>query len=261
MLVERELLVSTQSTLQRINKHNTTLSSEETALVGHGIKSPLTRIVTLSELLLKEIPGSLNNDQKEYVQDIYNNSFLLLNAINSLLTITRGETGYQKLNPEFFNIKDIVESVVVRVDSVAASKGTELVIDVPDNLPLVCCDRYKIEQVLYNLLDNAMKFTFNGTITVSVRELPDKAIKVSVADTGIGISEKNLAKAFDKFFTEKTPINPGGSGLGLTVVQQIINLHDGQVWLESKEGVGTTVNFTIPNNAKSCNDDEKKELS
>lgn len=238
--------------LKQKANNNTKGSAEDTALTGHGIKSPLTRIVTLSELLLKEIPGDLNSEQKEYVQDIYNNSFLLLNAINSLLSITRGESGFQKLNLEMFNLKDIIESVVARIDSIAASKGTAFIVDVSDELPLVYCDRYKIEQVLYNLLDNAMKFTFDGTITISAKELPDKSIKISVADTGLGIKEKNLPKVFDKFFTVKTTVNPGGSGLGLSVVQEIISLHNGEVFLESQEGIGTTVTFIIPNNSKCC---------
>ncbi len=232
----------------RINE----LSSGETALIGHGIKSPLTRIVTLSELLLKEIPGTLNHEQKEYVQDIYNNSFLLLNAINSLLTITKGETGFEKLNMELFNVKDMLESVVARVDSIAVSRGTQFVFDVSDELPLVYCDRYKIEQVLYNLIDNAMKFTYNGTITVSAKELPDNSIQIAVADTGIGIEEENLSKIFDKFYTDKNPFNLGGSGLGLSVVQEIVSLHNGRVWVESTEGKGTTVTFVIPNSGKAA---------
>lgn len=238
--------------LKQKANNDTKRSAEDTALIGHGIKSPLTRIVTLSELLLKEIPGGLNYEQKEYVQDIYNNSFLLLNAINSLLSITRGESGFQKLNLEMFNMKDIIESVVARIDSIATSKGTAFIVDVPEELPLVYCDRYKIEQVLYNLLDNAMKFTFDGTITISAKELPDKSIKISVVDTGEGIKEKNMPMVFDKFFTEKTTVNPGGSGLGLSVVQEIVSLHKGEVFLESQEGAGTTVTFIIPNNSKCC---------
>jgi len=262
LLAKREVLRKTQNFKLKTNSNNDVLlSPEDAAIVGHGIKSPLTRIVALSELLLKELPGELNREQKEYVQDIYNNSFLLLNAVNSLLTITKSEAGYQKLNLGPYNIKDIIEGVVVRVDSVAISKGSQIIVDIPEDLPIVYCDRYKIEQVLYNLLDNAMKFTFNGTITISVRELPDRTIMVSVADTGVGIKEKHLARVFDKFYTEKTAINPGGSGLGLTVVKEMINLHNGRVWLESQEGKGTTVTFVIPNKAHSGKVDDKKELS
>ena len=231
------------------------LSSEEIAVLGHGLKSPLARIVALSELLLQEVQGELNKDQKEYVQDIYNNSFLVLNSINSLLNLAQIEAGLHKLNIGPFNMRDIVESVVAKVDSVAASKGSKIIIDIPENLPIVYCDRYKIEQVLYNLLDNSIKFTFDGTINVAVRELPDSNIEVAVSDTGIGVKEKNKAKVFDKFFTEKCILNPGGSGLGLMVVQEIVNLHKGKVWLESQEGQGTTVIFVIPNRIP-----DKKEL-
>ena len=247
--------------LKTKNNKEMSICPDDAAIMGHGIKSPLTRIVALSELLIKELPGELNEQQKEYIQDIYNNSFLLLNAINSLLTITKSEAGYHKLNLAPYNIMHIVESVVVRVDSVAASKGSKIVLDIPEDLPPVYCDRYKIEQVLYNLLDNAMKFTFNGTITISVRELPDRTIKFSVSDTGIGIKEKNQAKVFEKFFTEKTAVNPGGSGLGLTVVKEMVELHNGRVWLESQEGKGTTVYFVIPNKVVSGQANEKKELS
>lgn len=261
LLPERDCLRKTASYRLKNKGDELFLSPEDAAVVGHGIKSPLARIVALSELLLKELPGSLNEEQKEYIQDIYNNGFLLLNNINSLLTITRSEAGFQKLNLGPFNIKDIVESVVVRVDSVAISRGTQILIHIPDNLPIVYCDRYKIEQALYNLLDNAMKFTFDGTITISVRELPDRTIEFSVSDTGVGIKEKNLSKVFDKFFTEKSALNPGGSGLGLTVVREIVQLHKGRVWLESQEGQGTTVSFVIPNHAISGKIEEKKELA
>lgn len=228
----------------------------EVALLGHGIKSPLTRIVALSELMLKEVPGELNPQQKEYVEDIYNNSFLLLNAVNSLLSIIKSESGFLKLNIGAYDFKEMVESVVVRIDSVANSRGTKIIIDIPDDLPTVYCDRSKIEEVLYNLLDNAMKFTYEGIITVSVRETPEKSIYVTVADTGIGIKEKNKARVFEKFFSEKNSVNPEGSGLGLAVVKEYINLHKGKVWLESRVGKGTTVYFVIPNKAV-----DEKELA
>ena len=240
----------------RLVNGNGAASAEEVALLGHGIKSPLTRIVTLSELLLKELPGELNDQQKEYMQDIFNNSHLLLNSVNSLLSITKSEAGFLKLNIGPYNLREIVESVVVRVDSVAISKGTEIIIDIPDALPIVYCDRYKIEQVLYNLLDNAMKFTEEGTITVSARETRDKMISVTVSDTGIGIKEKNKSRVFEKFFTEKNSVNPGGSGLGLAVVKEYVNLHNGKVCLKSRVGKGTSVTFAIPNKAP-----EEKELT
>lgn len=230
----------------RLVDFNDAVTAEEIALMGHGIKSPLTRIVALSELLLKEVPGELNQQQKEYLQDIYNNSHLLLNSVNSLLSIIKSESGFLKLNTGPYDIKEIIEGVVVRIDSVAVSKGSEIIIDVPDDLPIVICDRYKIEQVLYNLLDNAMKFTFEGVITISVREDPDNMICVTVSDTGIGIKEKNKSRVFEKFFTEKNSVNPGGSGLGLTVVKEFINLHNGKVRLKSRVGKGTSVSFTIP---------------
>lgn len=246
---------SSRKQLRLVDKNEN--SAQEIALLGHGIKSPLARIVALSELLLKELPGELNPEQKEYVQDIYNNSFLLLNSVNSLLSLAKSESGFQKLNLGPFDLKEVVESVVVRVDSLAISRGLEIIIDIPEDLPIVYCDRYKIEQVLHNLLDNAIKFTVKGKITVSVREMSNKKIRVSVADTGIGIKERNKGKVFDKFFTEKSNYNPGGSGLGLAVVKEIITLHKGKVWLESRVGQGTTVIFVIPNNAA----DKKKELS
>ncbi|HHX94833.1 MAG TPA: HAMP domain-containing histidine kinase [Clostridia bacterium] len=253
---KRDILNKRQSLRVLGNLQNSS-DPQEIALLGHGIKSPLARIVALSELLLKELPGELNEEQKEYVQDIYNNSFLLLNSVNSLLSITRTESGYRTLNIGPFDMKEIVESVVVRVDSVAVSRGSEIIIDIPEDLPIVYCDRYKIEQVLYNLLDNAMKFTLGGSITVSAQEMPDKMIRVSVSDTGTGIKEKHKNKVFEKYFTEKNALNPDGSGLGLTVVKEIVNLHQGEVWLESRVGQGTTVHFVIPNEPR----DKEKELA
>ena len=218
------------------------------ALLGHGIKSPVARILALSEFMLKEIPGELNSEQKEYLQDIYHNSYLLTNYINSLLTLSKVESGYMKLNIGAYDFREIVESVVTKVDTMAASRNSQIIVKIPNDLSPVCCDRNKIEQILFNLLDNAIKFTREGTITVSVIEdHAGELLRVAVRDTGIGISEKLRPKVFDTFFTEKSALNPGGSGLGLAVVKEFVYLHGGQVVLESCPGRGTRVEFTIPN--------------
>lgn len=223
--------------------------AQQLALLGHGIKSPLTRIVALAELLLNEIPGKLNAEQKEYLQDIYNNSYLLMNSINSLLSISKSEAGYLSLNLSSYSIKEVVESVVMKVDSIAVSKGSEIIVDIPDNITAISFDRDKIEQILFNLLDNAIKFTRDGKITVRVKDDPaSNFITVSVRDTGVGIEEKSRKKVFEKFYTEKNALNPGGSGLGLAVVKEFVELHRGRVWLESSPGQGTCVYFTLPKN-------------
>jgi len=223
--------------------------AQQLALLGHGIKSPLTRIVALAEFMLTEIPGKLNAEQKEYIQDIYNNSYFLMNSINSLLSISKSEAGYLSLNLSSHSIKEVVESVVVKVDSIAVSKGSQIIVDIPDNISAIIFDRDKMEQILFNLLDNAIKFTRNGKITVRVKDEPSSDfITVSVRDTGVGIDEKSRKKVFEKFYTEKNALNPGGSGLGLAVVKEFVELHGGRVWLESSPGKGTCVYFTIPKN-------------
>jgi len=232
--------------LKMINSRNKNIA-HQLAMLGHEIKSPLTRIVALSEFLLKEIPGKLNDEQKEYLQDIYNNSYILMNSINSLLSLSKSEAGYLCLNSSPQNINEVVESVVLKVDSIAASKGLLLVVDVPQEVPIVNFDRDKIEQILFNLLDNAIKFTQKGRIAIKVRvDDEQEQLVVSVEDTGVGIEEKNKDRVFEKFFTQKGSLNPGGSGLGLAVVKDFVELHGGKVWLESSVGKGTRVSFTIP---------------
>ncbi|NLO89109.1 MAG: HAMP domain-containing histidine kinase [Clostridia bacterium] len=232
--------------LKMINSRNKNIANQ-LAVLGHEIKSPLTRIVALSEFLLKEIPGKLNDEQKECLQDIYNNSYILMNSINSLLSLSKSEAGYQCLNLSPQNINEVVESVVLKVDSIVSSKGLLMVVDVPHEVPVVNFDREKIEQILFNLLDNAIKFTQNGRIAIKVRvDNEQDQLVVSVEDTGVGIEEKNKDKVFEKFFTKRDALNPGGSGLGLAVVKCFVELHGGKVWLESAVGKGTRVSFTIP---------------
>jgi len=196
--------------LKMINSRNKNIA-HQLAMLGHEIKSPLTRIVVLSEFLLKEIPGKLNDEQKEYLQDIYNNSYILMNSINSLLSLSKSEAGYLCLNCSPQNINEVIKSVVLKVDSIAASKGLLLVVDVPQEVPTVNFDRDKIEQILFNLLDNAIKFTQKGRIAIKVKvDDEEEQLVVSVEDTGVGIEEKNKDRVFEKFFTQKSPLNPGG---------------------------------------------------
>jgi signal transduction histidine kinase len=158
-------------------------------------------------------------------------------------------------------LNEILEQAIAATTSLFENKGIEIIKDIATELPPVSCDSDRIVQVVINLLSNALKFTDKGYVTVTVRRRLDEEcpaesgqdyIKVSISDTGIGISEKDCTNVFDKFkqVGDTLTDRPKGSGLGLPICKQIIEYHGGKIWVESNLGKGSVFSFVLPQNGQ-----------
>lgn len=245
-LYERE-----QQMVERLREMDR-FKSEFLSNVSHELRLPLTAILGFSELLLDRIPGSLTEDQEEYIKNMQASGQHLLEIINNLLDLSKIKAGKMELHLTEFEIKDLVESVERTVTPLIAKKQLSLDTQIPADLPLVSADQSKVKQILLNLLSNAIKFTpSGGRVTISARRDTLKeqpCIAISVADTGIGIRVEDQSNIFDEFkqldasYTREHP----GTGLGLTITKRFVEMQGGNVWVESQQGRGSTFTFTLP---------------
>jgi signal transduction histidine kinase len=219
--------------------------SEFLAMVSHDFKTPLTSIITFTELLLDDAAGQINREQKEYLEDVLDSSGRLLTLVNDLLDLSRLEAGRIKLFCEVLDIKDLVKDAERTLRPLADKKGVTLNVTMPDGLPLVRADALRITQVLLNLMGNAIKFTpGGGFIWIDARE-DGRYLQVAVKDTGIGIAPDEHEAVFEAF-RQSGKVRPEGSGLGLALAKSLLGLHGGRIWLESELGRGSTFYFTLP---------------
>ncbi|KNZ68222.1 integral membrane sensor signal transduction histidine kinase [Thermincola ferriacetica] len=226
------------------------LKNEFLANTSHELRTPLTAIIAFTELLLDEETGPLNNRQRDYINEINESSQQLLNYINNLLDMAKIEAGKFEVHREAVSISDLCSSVLRKTEPIFKLKKQQVIIDVEDNIPPVYVDPPKMMQVLINLLSNAHKFTpEDGRIELRARmnDRRDQVI-VSVSDNGVGISSENLELIFEKFRQVNNRPEPlyQGTGLGLALVKHIVEMHGGQVKVESILGQGSTFYFSIP---------------
>ena len=203
------------------------------------------------------VETSLNELQRKYVDAIVTAGDSLLALINRILDMSKIESGYLVLSNERFNIKRILDRLVTSYYSQAKSSGIKLSLNIDEALVLERTgDHYRLEQVVRNLLDNALKFTSHGQIDISVYPTPGAtgltSTQFSVSDTGIGIPEEAQSKIFDAFVQQdaSTTRKYGGTGLGLAICQQIVEAMGGKIWLANNDNKGSTfafyVDLTIP---------------
>jgi len=220
------------------------------ANVSHEFRTPLNIIIGLVELMVRspEIYSVvLSPKMRKDLETIQRNCEHLSKMINDVLDLTRIEAGRLRLYRERIDLREIVESSVAVVLPLVEKKGLTLQIKTPEELPKVYCDSTRVKQVILNLLSNASRFTEEGGITVEIAQR-GQYVLVSVTDTGPGISPEGLEKLFEPFWQSPGQLwrDRGGSGLGLSISKQFIELHGGQMWVESQVGRGTTFHFTLP---------------
>jgi signal transduction histidine kinase len=222
------------------------LKSEFIANVSYGLRAPLTSIIGFGEILQNNYFGTLNAKQAEYTGGILEASQKLLNLINDILDLATIEAGYMTLQNSQFDIHAMLTSVINYVRDRAANQGLELEFDCPLDIGKITADEKRLRQVVFNLLTNAMNFTQSGgkiALTAQVVK-KDKALKITVTDTGSGIAPEDQARVFNKF--ERGSGKKSGAGLGLSIVKSLVDLHGGTVELTSAAGKGTTVVCRIP---------------
>lgn len=228
------------------------LKSQFLANMSHELRTPLNSIIGFSRVILKGIDGPVTELQQQDLTAIYNSGQHLLGLINDILDLAKIEAGKMELAFDEVNITDVTNSVLSTMAGLVKDKPIQMKSYIEPNLPTVRADAIRVRQVMINLLSNAAKFTDEGDIKVEVLmhngSAGQKEVKISVTDTGPGISEQDQKKLFQAFSqvddspTRKT----GGTGLGLSICQQLIQMHGGQIWVESEVGKGSTFHFTLP---------------
>ncbi len=220
------------------------------ANVSHELRTPLNMIIGFSEMICespeaygRDIPPALLAD----LSVVLRNSRHLSDLIDDVLDLSQIEAGRMALTKERVALPEIIEAATTAVRPLYESKGLYLRAEVPEDLPLVFCDRTRIQEVLLNLLSNAGRFTDQGGVRLRAwRE--DNDLVVSVADTGMGIAKEDQARLFQPFQQLDGTIRRrySGTGLGLNISKSFVELHNGRMWMESQKGVGTTVFFRLP---------------
>ncbi|MCW8914746.1 MAG: ATP-binding protein [Magnetovibrio sp.] len=219
------------------------------ANMSHELRTPLNSIIGFSEMMSSGVMGELPGKCGEYTSFITSSGHHLLNIINDILDLSKIEAGMLQLDESTVYLRNEVEEVMAMVQAQAQKENNTLIDKLDDaNAFVLRADRMRIKQVLLNLLSNAVKFTHEGTITLS-GEIIDGKISLKVSDTGIGMTEKDIKVALSPFGqVDGQHLNKRyeGTGLGLPLAEQLMDLHDGTLNIESMPGQGTTVIMTFP---------------
>jgi signal transduction histidine kinase/ActR/RegA family two-component response regulator len=242
---EARALAQVNEELRRLDE----LKSEFLAVMSHELRTPLTAIIGYSRLLTRQVHGPLTPKQLEHQEAIFRSAQRLSDLINDLLDVSRLEAARVELSPRPTDARHVVQQAMSVVHAAAEAKQIRLASAMPNDLPLVQADPSRLHQIVVNLLGNAVKFTpAGGSVRVEGGDTTGHAW-IAVEDSGVGIAPNQLAQIWDPFFQAESPLERrhGGSGLGLTIVRRLVELHGGLVRAES-EGVnhGSRFTFTLP---------------
>lgn len=220
------------------------VKSDFTAMVSHELRTPLTAVKEGIDLVLDEVFGEINEDQRSSLQLAKKNVDRLRRLIDDVLDFQRLESGGARLTfkMEEGDLNDMVRQIREVMLPVAQKRGLDVILDLSD-CPPIRFDQDKMIQVLMNLMDNALKFTEKGSITLSTRAKID-SVRISVADTGPGIGEEDLTRLFKPYVQLQRRTQ--GTGLGLAISAMIVEAHGGRIWAESKAGEGTIFRISLP---------------
>jgi signal transduction histidine kinase len=218
------------------------------------IRTPIDDILRLAERLQEQTDGTLNAQQVDDLANIEHNGNHLLSLINNTLKLTNIESGQLKLDFDLIVIEDVCRSCLVAIQSLADRKNLKLTLNIEPNLPQISIDERQMRQVILNLLNNAIKFTSAGSVTLSITKtmLTDSenlpGIRLAIADTGIGIAPENIQQLFQPFVQIHNLLGERheGNGLGLILAKQIVELHGGQISVYSIENAGSCFTIELP---------------
>lgn len=226
------------------------LKSEFLTSMSHELRTPLNSIIGFADVLLQGIDGELNEMAMNDIRLIHNSGQHLLALINDILDISKIEAGKMELVREPLNVSEAFNEVLAASSSLVKDKPISIVLKAEETLPSIYADKLRFNQILLNLVSNAVKFTEEGAITIraQTQDAQPGMMRISVIDTGIGIPPDKIDAVFDRFrqADSSTTRKYGGTGLGLAICKQLVEMHDGEIGLTSREGVGSTFYFTIP---------------
>lgn len=235
--------VQTATKLREVDQ----LKSEFLASMSHELRTPLNSIIGFADVLLEGLDGELNGRMEEDVRLIRESGDHLRGLIGDILDMSKIEAGRMDLRYEEIDFAQLTNDVAATTMSLAQEKGIYLHLDIDEGVKPIQADRTRLRQVLWNIVGNAIKFTDKGSVTISVQAQPNH-ILCSVRDTGIGIKEEHAAVVFEQFRQIDGGLNrtAGGTGLGMPITKKLVELHGGEIWIESVYGQGSTFLFTIP---------------
>ncbi|MDD4248572.1 MAG: PAS domain S-box protein [Methanosarcina sp.] len=222
--------------------------SEFLATMSHELKTPLNSIIGFSDLLKEGIAGSLNEKQSRYVQFISSSGKNLLHIINDILELSKAESGNEELNIEVFSVDESINKVISMILPQIHEKNIKLNYNSENRRLWIFADEVKFQQIMNNLLNNAIKFTPSGGSIDVISKKEDNLVVITVKDTGIGILEDSFDKIFKPFIQIDSSLNRTfeGTGLGLTLVKKYVEMHGGNIHVESKIGEGSSFRFELP---------------
>jgi signal transduction histidine kinase len=241
----RAALVDKVRELERVNR----LKSEFVATVSHELRTPLNVILGYVEMLREGTDGELSDGQRALVATIERYSLLQLALVTDVLDFSRLASGKVALHVERFDLRALIDEIVAAATARAAANGVRLVTDMAPELPALETDRLKLQEVLRNLVDNALKFTAAGAVIVTARQAADGGyVTVEVRDTGVGIAPEDVPHVFEPFYQvgRSSTRTTGGVGLGLSIAHQLIALLGGEIAVTSTPGAGSTFRVSVP---------------
>jgi signal transduction histidine kinase len=237
--------------LRQVNEeltHLDELKSDFMATMSHELRTPLTSIIGYSDMLLSGMTGRLDEKQTGFMDSILKNGETLLNLINDILDLTKIEAGKLELRREPVDLRAALLGVLPVIKPRAAEKRIKVSTYLPTDVPTIDADPAKFNQVLLNLLTNAIKYTHeNGNVSVEARS-QDGFVEIWVTDTGIGVCQEDIDRIFQRFtqIDSSASRTQGGTGLGLAITKELVELHGGQIRVQSKLGKGSSFIFTVP---------------
>jgi signal transduction histidine kinase len=217
--------------------------------MSHEFRTPLNAMLGYTSMLLQGVGGPLGQPVKRQLGRIESNGRHLLTIINEILDISRIEAGRMPLQVSKVRIPELVGEVKAELEPIIIRSKLVLALDLAKDMPPLVTDRQKVKQIVLNLLSNALKFTHQGTVKIAARYAKrDRAILLSVTDTGIGIASSDLDRIFEDFRQlDNSPTRAyGGTGLGLSICRRLAQMLDGRITVQSTPGKGSTFTLTLP---------------
>lgn len=228
------------------------LKSMFIANMSHELKTPLNTIIGFSELLISSLEDSISLQNLNDLHNIHLSGKYLLRIINDILDLSKIEAGKIDFEKEEIDIYELILNGAMTLRSLIADKNIEIKYNIESNIPRIIGDEIRIQQILYNIIGNAAKFTSEGSIIISARaDFENQRVVFSIEDTGIGIKKEDQDKVFERFVqidNKQINIEEKGSGLGMTITKELINKMGGEIWFKSKYKKGTTFYFSLPFN-------------
>ncbi len=249
--------------LLRVAKEQAELASraksEFLAMMSHELRTPLNAIIGFAEILRDELFGPLGSARYQgYVQDIVGSGRHLLTLISDILDLSRADAGQLTLREAMLDLTSVARSQLALVEAAAAAGGVKLECAAPVPGPMISGDETRIRQIVLNLLSNSVKFTqAGGVVRLDIREEADGSIAFSVTDTGIGMNPEDVPRALEPFSQLDGALNRRheGTGLGLAIVKRLVELHDGEMVIETAPNEGTVITVTFPPNRNAGHSD------